>query len=694
MLRYQILTVATAMAIAWSGSTFGQNVDYFRTVNSGPFRNAALWIPFNPLPPALFGPGGTTDDAHFDLGQSFFEIYLITEVNGINDQLIVEDDAVRLDIEGLYQVASSLGGFDSSIVVGQSSGDVGTVVFSGDSNDELRSVIASIGAAAGSTGTVIVNGSDLTWNSTGTIVVGLAGTGNFVILDGTVNSEDGIVGYGAAGTVTVSGANSQWNIDDELFLEIGGQAILEIEAGGHVTCHDCESEGTISLDGTNSMLNVVDLLFCQGISAQNGAYASCNDCVVFDVMQIDGAQSELFASNKIEIRDHGFVSNGAKLTAGSEICFEGAFLGQTLLIHGDNSSLATDQLMFSATSSLADLTVSGGASVDCTTANITGFGTRGIAEAELKDGSSWGSCGLSIGAMGAATFRVEAGSTAICDTCNIGGLSDHGLLQVLGAGSTLLVSDHIRLGTESSGVGSGILQIDEGEVSIVNELIVDDESEVVLVDGRLTVGSVELMAGSLFDFSGGVLQVKGVDGDLSNDGGLFSPDLPAGVSLITGNYVQACAGSLQIELGGSLSSEFDSIDIGGNAMLDGQLEIALISRFQPAKQQTFAVLTASSIGGSFSNVTDNQRLETTGGEGSFLVRYGISSPSPNQILLSDFEPAFVLGDINGDGEINLLDIGPFVELLNSGGFDPAADINMDGDVNLLDVGPFIALLAG
>ncbi len=53
---------------------------------------------------------------------------------------------------------------------------------------------------------------------------------------------------------------------------------------------------------------------------------------------------------------------------------------------------------------------------------------------------------------------------------------------------------------------------------------------------------------------------------------------------------------------------------------------------------------------------------------------------------------FLLGDINRDGVVNLLDIGPFVDLLTRGTFDKAGDINGDGAVNLLDVGPFVDLL--
>ena len=54
----------------------------------------------------------------------------------------------------------------------------------------------------------------------------------------------------------------------------------------------------------------------------------------------------------------------------------------------------------------------------------------------------------------------------------------------------------------------------------------------------------------------------------------------------------------------------------------------------------------------------------------------------------------ILGDINCDGSVNLLDVAPFVDLLTSGEFSPKADINDSGTVDLLDVAPFVDLLAG
>ena len=57
------------------------------------------------------------------------------------------------------------------------------------------------------------------------------------------------------------------------------------------------------------------------------------------------------------------------------------------------------------------------------------------------------------------------------------------------------------------------------------------------------------------------------------------------------------------------------------------------------------------------------------------------------------EPALP-GDTNCDGVINLLDVGPFIDLLSSGGFKLQADMNGDGFVNLLDVNGFITALGG
>ena len=54
----------------------------------------------------------------------------------------------------------------------------------------------------------------------------------------------------------------------------------------------------------------------------------------------------------------------------------------------------------------------------------------------------------------------------------------------------------------------------------------------------------------------------------------------------------------------------------------------------------------------------------------------------------------LIGDLNGDGMVNLLDVQGFVDAITSGTFSCEADIDENGVVNLLDVEPFVALLGG
>lgn len=54
----------------------------------------------------------------------------------------------------------------------------------------------------------------------------------------------------------------------------------------------------------------------------------------------------------------------------------------------------------------------------------------------------------------------------------------------------------------------------------------------------------------------------------------------------------------------------------------------------------------------------------------------------------------LLGDVNRDGSVDLLDVQPFVDLLSSNQFQAEADVNQDGVVDLLDIGGFVDLLGG
>ena len=58
-------------------------------------------------------------------------------------------------------------------------------------------------------------------------------------------------------------------------------------------------------------------------------------------------------------------------------------------------------------------------------------------------------------------------------------------------------------------------------------------------------------------------------------------------------------------------------------------------------------------------------------------------------------PAFVLlGDVNLDGIVNLLDVHTFVVLLTESEYLAEGDTNFDGAINLLDVQYFVDILSG
>jgi hypothetical protein len=64
------------------------------------------------------------------------------------------------------------------------------------------------------------------------------------------------------------------------------------------------------------------------------------------------------------------------------------------------------------------------------------------------------------------------------------------------------------------------------------------------------------------------------------------------------------------------------------------------------------------------------------------------------MLTAISDPDYDLGDVNQDGEVNGLDVDPFVDRVTTGDFQAEADMNGDGAVNGLDVDPFVAAVVG
>ena len=78
-----------------------------------------------------------------------------------------------------------------------------------------------------------------------------------------------------------------------------------------------------------------------------------------------------------------------------------------------------------------------------------------------------------------------------------------------------------------------------------------------------------------------------------------------------------------------------------------------------------------------------------------IYEFEIRSTTPGDGILVDeiYLDPILLGDVNFDGVVDLLDVAVFVELVTSKTFQLEADVNEDGFVDLLDVGPFVEILA-
>ena len=150
------------------------------------------------------------------------------------------------------------------------------------------------------------------------------------------------------------------------------------------------------------------------------------------------------------------------------------------------------------------------------------------------------------------------------------------------------------------------------------------------------------------------------------------------------------------------SGVYDTLAIAGETTLDGVIQLAIHPDATIAAGTTFDVLTSSNailIEPTFSLEVLVQELSSDGlltlfdATNSFSV--SLVDPFTTRITaLEDFEYEFLIGDVNLDGQVNLLDVSPFVELLSDGTFQLEADTNQDGIVNLLDVASFIDLVAG
>ena len=194
--------------------------------------------------------------------------------------------------------------------------------------------------------------------------------------------------------------------------------------------------------------------------------------------------------------------------------------------------------------------------------------------------------------------------------------------------------------------GTGaVTKIGAGRLTLTRDS--DPGGSVVIAAGTLAVNAP---AGSATGFSqvtvtgGSIFGGSGLSGGktLVSAGGTLTPSLLPG-QLVLGEVEFQSASSLLFEIDMGFASD---LLVNEAAVLAGDLAIDLLDDFEPEPSDVFTILIANSLTGSFANVADGGRLETAGGEGSFLVSY---SSVIDSVVLSDFN---IAGDLDFDGDVD------------------------------------------
>ena len=189
-------------------------------------------------------------------------------------------------------------------------------------------------------------------------------------------------------------------------------------------------------------------------------------------------------------------------------------------------------------------------------------------------------------------FAIGAGADSTTFTCSanvvrVNGPSGH--LFKEGAGTIL---NHGRFD-----VAGGMLSIGAGQTFEVANGISQSGGLTSIASGGVLQGSATL--------TGGTLRGAGqVTGNLTNTSGTVEPGSSPGTLTVSGNYSQGSGGTLRTEIAGTTpGTQFDRLSVGGSATLNGTLAIANAPAFDPAVSDTFEVLSAGSVSGTFSSVT-------------------------------------------------------------------------------------------
>lgn len=297
-----------------------------------------------------------------------------------------------------------------------------------------------------------------------------------------------------------------------------------------------------------------------------------------------------------------------------------------------------------------------------------------------------------VGAFPAPTDIVFDGSLstryARTENWDINWQPSHFDTAVIASGTAVVDAVGQHAGTIKVAPQSGqvaVLNISSGWLEVANSLEIATagaDGDVNLSGGKLRVGTMNKGAGGNFNFSGGTLAADLVLFDLVNNGGTIAPGDSPGMTQVDGNLT-INSGILEIELGGlTAGSEFDHLEVTGDVLLGGSLDVSLIDSFTLAANQTFEILDVDgTLTGQFAGLAEGA-LVGNFGEDLYITYQGGDG---NDVELTTVTP-FLPEDLNMDGFVDSLDLGILLGNWNQSTTPDQGELNGTPPVDSLDLG--------
>ena len=221
---------------------------------------------------------------------------------------------------------------------------------------------------------------------------------------------------------------------------------------------------------------------------------------------------------------------------------------------------------------------------------------------------------------------------------------------------------------------SALVVTNDAVVTVGNQFTIGSGGALTLTsDGVLITDVFHHSSGGTFLFANGRLGFNTFNGDLATSSGTIDIATSLSAGEVHGDYTQGSGASLEIEIDGTESGEFDQLLVDDVAQLGGTLKVSLSNSYNPQAGDSIPlVVTMGGVSGMF----DTFDLPALGPNLEWLITQDVLSV----LLLVN---STLEADFNNDGDVGHLDPttweADYGEIGSAGREDGDADGDLDVD---------------